>query len=143
MVTQLSLSEISHVIALSMAPAFLLAAVGAFSSLVVGKMASIVARIRVLNAIEDADRARAHLKSDIPRLMFCARLISRSLAFSVSSGLVTICVMILSFVGALIKWQHETAVATLFILALALLGTGFGFLLREAVIWHDELDHHA
>ena len=143
MVTQLSLSEISHVIALSMAPAFLLVAVGAFSSLVVGKMTSIVTRIRVLNAIEDTDRTRAHLKSDIPRLKLCARLISRSLAFSVGSGLVTICVMIFSFVGALIKWQHETAVAILFMLALALLGVGFGFLLREAIIWHDELDHQA
>jgi Protein of unknown function (DUF2721) len=143
MVTQLSLSEISHVIALSMAPAFLLAAVGAFSSLVVGKMTSIVTRIRVLNAIEDTDRTRAHLKSDIPRLKLCARLISRSLAFSVGSGLVTICVMIFSFVGALIKWQHETAVAILFMIALALLGVGFGFLLREAIIWHDELDHQA
>lgn len=143
MVTQLSLSEISHVIALSIAPAFLLAAVGAFSSLVVGKMTSIVTRIRVLNPIEDTDRTRAHLKPDIPRLKLCARLISRSLAFSVGSGLVTICVMIFSFVGALIKGQHETAVAILFILALALLGVGCGFLLREAIIWHDELDHQA
>ena len=143
MVTQLSLSEISHVIALSMAPAFLLAAVGAFSSLVVGKMTSIVTRIRFLNAIEDTDRTRAHLKSDIPRLKLCARLISRSLAFSVGSGLVTICVMIFSFAGALFKWQHETAVAILFMFALALLGVGLGFLLREAIIWHDELDHQA
>ena len=63
MVTQLSLSEISHVIALAMAPAFLLAAVAAFSSLTVGKMTSIVTRLRVLNAIEDADRTRVHLKS--------------------------------------------------------------------------------
>jgi hypothetical protein len=50
MLTQLSLREISHVIALAMAPAFLLAAVAAFSALVVGKLTSIVTRIRTLNA---------------------------------------------------------------------------------------------
>jgi hypothetical protein len=143
MATPLSLTEVPHVIALAMAPAFLLTAVGAFSSLVVGKMTSIVTRIRVLNAIADDDRSRAHLKSDIPRLKRCAKLISRSLAFSVSAGFVTICVVILAFVGALAKWQHETAVALLFMLALALLAVAFGFLLCEAIIWHHDFDHQA
>ena len=72
MLTQLSLSEISHVIALSMAPAFLLGAVAALSSLAVGKMMSIVTRIRTLNAIEDTDRTRAHLRADLPPLKRCA-----------------------------------------------------------------------
>jgi hypothetical protein len=51
-----------------MAPAFLLAAVAAFSSLVVNRMTTIVTRIRTLNAIEEVDGVRAHLKADIPRL---------------------------------------------------------------------------
>ena len=140
---QLSPSEISHVIALAMAPAFLLAAVGGFSSLMMGKMTSIVTRLRTLNAIEDADRTRAHLKADIPRLERCAKLIGRSLAFSVGSGLVTTCLMIFAFVGALATWQHETATAILFMLALALFAVAFGFLPCEALIWHHEFDHQA
>ena len=44
MLTQLSLHDISHVIALSTAPTFLLGAVAAFSSLATGKMTSIVTR---------------------------------------------------------------------------------------------------
>ena len=143
MLAQLSLSEVSHVIALSMAPAFLLAAVGAFSSLVVGKMTSIVARIRTLNTIEDTDRARAHLKADIPRLKRCAKLMDRALTCLVGSGLVTASLMILAFAGAVMKWQHETAVAVLFMITLALIAAAFGFLFCEALIWHGEFDHQA
>jgi ABC-type dipeptide/oligopeptide/nickel transport system permease component len=143
MLTQLSLREIPHVIALAMAPAFLLAAVAAFSALVVGKMTSIVTRIRALNTIEDADRVRAHLKADIPRLKRCAKLVGRSLVFLVGTGFVTTCVMVLAFVGALMKWQHETAVAVLFVIALVLFAVAFGYLLCEALIWHDEFDHQA
>jgi hypothetical protein len=68
MLVQTSLQEVTHVIALAMAPAFLLAAVAAFSSLVVNRMTTIVTRIRTLNAIEEVDGVRAHLKADIPRL---------------------------------------------------------------------------
>jgi ABC-type dipeptide/oligopeptide/nickel transport system permease component len=143
MVMQLSLREISHVIALAMAPAFLLAAVAAFSALVVGKMTSLVTRIRALNTIEDADRVRAHLKADIPRLKRCAKLVGRSLVFLVGTGFVTTCLMVLAFVGALMKWQHETAVAVLFVIALVLFAVAFGYLLCEALIWHDEFDHQA
>jgi hypothetical protein len=143
MLTQLSLHEISHVIALSMAPAFLLAAVGAFSSLVVGKMTGVVTRIRTLNTIEDTDRARAHLKADIPRLKRCAKLMDHSLTCLVGSGFVTTSLMILAFAGAVMKWQHETAVALLFMIALALFAVAFGFLFCEAVIWHNEFDHQA
>ena len=141
MSTQFSLNEITHVIALAMAPAFLLASVAGFSSLVVGKMTTIVTRLRALNAIEAADRSRAHLKADIPRLKRCAKLIGRSLAFLVSAGIVTTSLMALAFVGALMKWQHETAVAVLFIIALVLFAVAFGFLLCEALIWHHDFDH--
>ena len=140
MTTQFSLTEITHVIALAMAPAFLLAAVAAFSALVAGKMTTIVTRIRDLMAIEDADRPRAHLKADIPRLKRRAKLIGRSLAFFVGAGIATTSVMILAFVGALMKWQHETGLAVLFIIALVLLVVAFGFLLLEALIWHHEFD---
>jgi Protein of unknown function (DUF2721) len=143
MLTQLSLREISHVIALAMAPAFLLAAVAAFSALVVGKMTSIVARIRTLNTIEDSDRVRVHLKADIPRLKRCAKLVGRALVFLVGAGFVITCLMALAFVGALLKWQHETAVAVLFVIALALFAVAFAHLLCEALIWHDEFDHQA
>ena len=143
MVTQLSLNEISHVIALSMAPAFLLVAVVGFSSLVVGKMSGVVARLRALNAIEDDDRTRACLKADIPRLKRCARLIGRSFAFLVACGFVTVCLMIFAFLGALVKGQHETGVGILFVIALTLFAVAIGFLFCEAISWHHESDHQA
>jgi Protein of unknown function (DUF2721) len=140
---KLSLREIPHVIALAMAPAFLLGVVAALSALVAGKVTSIVMGIRTLNTIEDADRVRAHLKADIPRLKRCAKLVGRSLVFLVGAGFVTASLMVLAFIGALMKWQHETAVAVLFVIALALLAAAFGYLLCEALIWHHEFDHQA
>ena len=143
MLTQLSLHDISHVIALSTAPAFLLGAVAALSSLATGKMTSIVTRIRTLNTIEDTDRVRVHLEADIPRLKRCAKLMDRALTCLVGSGFVTASLMILAFAGAVMKWQHETAVALLFMITLALIAVAFGFLFCEALIWHGEFDHQA
>ena len=143
MMAQLSLSEISHVIALAMAPAFLLVATAAFSSLVVGKMSSIVTRLRALNAIGDHEQPRAHLRADIPRLKRCAKLIGRSLACLVASGFVTTCLMIVAFLGALVIGQREIAVAILFVVALTLFAAAFAFLLYETMLWHHESDHQA
>ena len=46
----------------------MLGAVAGFVSILVGRMNSVVDRIRYLNEIADDDGARGHLKSDIPRL---------------------------------------------------------------------------
>jgi hypothetical protein len=50
------------------AAAFVLGAVAAFVAVLLGRMTSAIERIRSLNEIADDDAARAHLKSDIPRL---------------------------------------------------------------------------
>jgi hypothetical protein len=68
MVQTLSLDEIAHVIALATAPAFLLGGIVAFLSLLTGRMARIVDRVRALDDIDDQDQRRAHLKADMPRL---------------------------------------------------------------------------
>jgi hypothetical protein len=41
------------------------------------------------------------------------------------------------------KWHHETAVAVLFMIALALFAIAFGCLFCETLIWHHERDHQA
>ena len=60
--------QLSQVMSQATAPAFVLGAVAAFVAVLLNRMTSVIERIRSLNEIADDDTARAHLKSDIPRL---------------------------------------------------------------------------
>ncbi len=88
MVQTLSLDEIAHVIALATAPAFLLGGIVAFLSLLTGRMARIVDRVRALDEIDDQDQRRVHLKADMPRLRRRAKLIHASMSPSILSAVV-------------------------------------------------------
>ena len=67
MVQGLSLSEISHVIALATAPAFLLGGIVAFLALLLARMNGLVDRMRLIDDIDDADERRARHKSGYAR----------------------------------------------------------------------------
>jgi hypothetical protein len=60
--------QLSHAMSEAPAPAFVLGAVAGFISILLGRMTMVIDRIRSLNEIDDDNTARAHLKSDIPRL---------------------------------------------------------------------------
>ena len=68
--------QLAQVMSQATAPAFVLGAVAGFVSILLGRMTTIVDRIRSLNEISEDDRARAHLKSDIPRLQRRASLLN-------------------------------------------------------------------
>ena len=68
--------HLSQVMAQSTGPAFILGAVAGFTSILLGRMTNVLDRIRSLNEIAEDDTARAHLKSDIPRLRQRARLMN-------------------------------------------------------------------
>ena len=61
-------AQLSHVMSEATAPAFVLGAVAGFVAVLFGQMTTVIERIRSLNEIAAEDTARAHLKSDIPRL---------------------------------------------------------------------------
>ena len=69
--------QISRIMAEATAPAFILGAVAGFVSILLGRMTTVVDRIRSLNEIADDDATRAHLKSDIPRLRRRAKLLNK------------------------------------------------------------------
>jgi hypothetical protein len=62
----LSVSQLSHVISQAAAPAFILAALAAFTALLIARQNRIVDRTIVLNAISD-DAVKGQLKADLPR----------------------------------------------------------------------------
>src|SRR4028118_1452302 len=118
MVQTLSLDEIAHVIALATAPAFLLGGIVAFLSLLTGRMARIVDRVRALDEIDDQDQRRARLKADMPRLRRRATLIHFSMSLSILSAVVIALLVVIAFLGALVGFESEILIATLFVLSL-------------------------
>jgi hypothetical protein len=75
---------------------FVLGAVAGFVSILLGRMTAVVDRIRSLNDIADGDSARAHLKSDIPRLHRRAKFLKSATQLALAAG---ICACLLLVVG--------------------------------------------
>lgn|SRR5262249_53676016 len=137
-----SVTQLSQVITQVAAPAFLLGAVAAFTSLLISRMNRIIDRSQALNAIADDETSRAHLKMDIPRLKRRAVLLNNAVIFATMSAITTSLLVIVAFVSAYLNIAHEHGVALLFILALVFFTASLVNLARESRIALHELDHY-
>jgi hypothetical protein len=132
-----SATHLSQVITQVTAPSFLLGAVAAFVSVLIGRMNRVIDRLQTLNAIGD-DSAKAHLKADVPQLRRRAALLNKAIVFSTISAIVTSLLVIVAFISAFLDLQHEYGVAVLFIIALSFFTLSLVDLVREARIsLHD------
>jgi VIT1/CCC1 family predicted Fe2+/Mn2+ transporter len=139
-----SVTQLSQVIGQVTAPAFLLGAVAAFTSVLISRMNRIIDRSQALNAIRDDDASKAHLKSDIPRLKRRAALLNSAILFSTVSAIITSLLVIVAFVCAFYNMPHEYAVALLFLSSLSGFFTvSLVYLARETRIALNELDHYS
>ena len=138
-----SVTQLSQVIGQVTAPAFLLGAVAAFTSVLISRMNRIIDRSQALNAIRDDDASKAHLKLDIPRLKRRAALLNSAILFSTVSAIITSLLVIVAFVCAFYNMPHEYAVAVLFVVALGFFTVSLVYLAREARIALNEADHYS
>jgi hypothetical protein len=138
-----SVTQLSQVIGQVTAPAFLLGAVAAFTSVLIPRMNRIIDRSQALNAIRDDDASKAHLKLDIPRLKRRAALLNSAVLFSTMSAIITSLLVIVAFVCAFYNMRHEYAVAVLFVVALGFFTLSLVYLAREARIALNEFDHYS
>jgi len=136
-----SVSQLSHVITQAAAPAFILAAVAAFTALLIARQNRIVDRTIVLNAISDDDSVKGRLKADLPRLMRRAAMMNRAILWSVISSIAITVLVIVAFASALLNIQHELGVAVLFIVALLAFTVSLIEFARELRIALNEMDH--
>ena len=123
--------QLSQVMSQATAPAFVLGAVAAFVAVLLNRMTSVIERIRSLNEIADDDIARAHLKSDIPRLRQRAKLLNSATHLALLSGMCTALLLVVGFASALFRLPHEYGAGVLFGIALILLGCSRGAVLRR------------
>jgi hypothetical protein len=123
--------HISRVISQATAPAFLLGAVAAFVSVLIGRLNRVIDHINVLIAIADDDPKRAHLKAALPRLDRRARLMNRAIEFAVIAGISTTLLVIWAFMSAFLGLRHEYGAGVLFAIALAFFAAALFTLWRE------------
>jgi Protein of unknown function (DUF2721) len=134
--------QLAQVMVQATAPAFILGAVAGFISILLGRMTSVIDRIRSLHEIADEETDRAHLKSDIPRLRRRAKLLNSATSLALTSGMCTSFLLVLGFGSAFLQLQHEYGAGILFALAVALLGGSLFRFSQEVRIGLAEGDHY-
>ena len=134
--------RLSEVMREAAAPAFVLGAVAAFISILVGRLTSVLDRIRNLNAIPDDDKSRGHLKADIVRLRRCAQLLKKATLLALASGIATSMLLLVAFLSAFLRLQHVYGAALLFIVAIVFLAAALFRFGQEVKIGLSEADHY-
>ena len=112
---------IAHVIQLAVAPVFLLSGVGVTLTVLTNRLARIVDRARTLEARPDhpepAQMERLH--GDLAALSRRAKLVNMALTLCTSCALLVCLVIVALFVGAFLGVDLSTAIALLFVAAMA------------------------
>ena len=126
-------SEVAQVIQSAVAPVFLLAGIGAFLNVSVGRLARIVDRTRALEPRLLASRGDEHdrIISELTLLDRRIRIVNAAVFLSVSAAVLICLVVSLLFAGELAGLRFGTAIALLFIAAMVATGLGFAIFLYE------------
>ncbi|BEH08604.1 DUF2721 domain-containing protein [Geobacter sulfurreducens subsp. ethanolicus] len=125
------ISNIAHVIQMSVAPVFLLTGVGAILSVLINRLGRIVDRARVIeqHLADVASDGRALARLELTTLGRRMRLINWAISSCTISALFVCVVIALLFVGAFLHVNVSDVAALLFVFAmLALIGGLLGFL---------------
>jgi hypothetical protein len=130
--------QLSQVISEATAPAFLLGAVAAFVSVLIGRLNRIVDRGIALQASTDFNQGK--MSTDVARLHRRANLINRAIEYAVVSGIFTTILVIVAFASEALGLNHAYGAAILFVLALAFFATSLIFLWREVRMAVHTLD---
>ena len=127
------LTHLAQIIQLAVAPVFLLAGIGAFLNVCVGRLARIVDRTRALEPRIFASRGSEHsrLIGEVRQLDRRTRVVSAAIFTTVLAALIVSAVVVLLFVAFLTGYQIGTAVALLFIAAMICTALAFAIFLHE------------
>lgn len=125
-----STPKVQQIVALSLAPAFLLSGIGAIMNVMMARMIWIAGRI---DKIDDRIADGRHDPADPEREWLLLRRRAMQHAVMVSTGAAaTICVVIaLLFVSAYVETRLGTIIVIAWVLTMLLLILGLGFFFRE------------
>ena len=127
------LTQLAQIIQLAVAPVFLLAGLGAFLNVCAGRLARIVDRARKLEPriLESRGEEHDRLIREVRMLDRRIRVVNAAIFTTVLSALLISAVVILLFAAFLTGYRFGTAIALLFIAAMACTGLGFAIFLHE------------
>jgi hypothetical protein len=136
-VSDQTITDISHVIQLSVAPVFLLTSIGTILGVMSARLARIVDRARALkerlDVLEPGGRTQA-IHEEMLTLGRRRHLVNLGITFGTSAALL-VCVSIATvFLGAVLKASVAVPVASLFILAMAAFVAALVCFLREVLL---------
>jgi len=131
-----NVGAVAHVIQLSVAPVFLLTAIGTMLSVMTSRLGRVIDRARVLETkLEGApDHAVPHLHAYLATLSRRADLIGRAITLCTCTAVLVCTVIALLFVGDFLRYDMSLPVALLFIMAMIIFVAGLLSFLREIFI---------
>ena len=129
-----SIEAIAQVIQLAVAPVFLLAGIGGLLGVLSTRLGRIIDRARIIERRipeTQVEAQRQLLRGEATALWRRIDLINWAIRLCVS-GALTVCLVIVTlFIGDFVAFNLATAIAVLFVIAMALIISGLLFLLRE------------
>ena len=131
-----SITTVSHVIQLAIAPVFLLSGVGAILAVLINRLGRIVDRYRSLESSKPKAEASATVLADIEMEILSRRARLSHWAISLCTvGALFICIVIaMLFVGSMVHVGVSQAIALMFIAAMLALIAGLLSFLREITL---------
>ena len=122
--------RVQQVVQLSLAPAFLLAGIGAVTNVMTNRLIWVANKIeRILDAGEDGDVTA--MRRELPALEKRRVFAQRAVMFSTASALAISVVIVLLFISAFVYAPLGTLVAMTWIISMGLLVAGLGSFLME------------
>jgi Protein of unknown function (DUF2721) len=136
MTSDTPLSTVAHTIQLSVAPVFLLTAIGTFLAVLSTRLGRIVDRARVLveRAPSAAPAAQARLHEELALLGRRRHLINMAITSGVSAALLVCTIISSLFLGTMLEANVSRVAAVLFQLAMLAIITALVLFLREVLI---------
>lgn len=125
-----STPRVQQVVQLSLAPAFLLSAIGAIMNVIMSRMIWIASRVENIEEKMESQRSAKQAR-ELAWLMRRRKLMQGAIMFSTASAVMISLVIGMLFISAYIYAQIGTVIALLWVLTMVLLVTGLGFFLLE------------
>lgn len=125
-----STPRVQQVVQLSLAPAFLLGAIGAIMNVMVTRLIWIAGRIERLGEGEDASCSVTHA-AEIAWLSQRRQRVRWAIMFSSTAAMIISVVIGLLFISAYIEVQIGTIIALLWVVTMVLLVIGLGYFVME------------
>jgi hypothetical protein len=134
--------RLARIFASATSPTFFLGAVAAFATLMTSRMSSTMERVRTLNAIKEDDQDRAHLKSDLNRLLRRAALLKSGIFASLVAGVCATVLLAVLFATEFFGLTYAYGAGILFTIATIFLGVALVRFAQEVSISLDEPDKY-